>query len=479
MLASNKTKIVCTIGPASDSTEIMLQMLHAGMNIARLNFAHGDFAWHKKAINNLRSAASIAGKRLTIMADLPGPKIRIGQLADEPITLNQGDAFTLTTNNIIGNRQRVFVPFPSLPKIVKPGNVLFLNDGIIQLKVVRINGNEIHCRLLVGGELHSHKGLNMPGIDLDISAFTENDHNCLRFALENGIDAVSQSFVETSADIDAVRKASADIGHYPFIIAKIERSGALLHIDEILKSADGIMIARGDLGVETPIERIALIQKQLICKAKPFGKPVITATQMLESMVSYDRPTRAEVTDVTNAIFDGTDCVMLSEESAMGRFPVEAVKMLARIAVATEQSRADFHVRELLPDYDRSSDYHLVDIISRNVYHTAFQLAPAAVIVPTVTGYTARMISRFKLPMWIVAVNPEEATCNGLQFSYGVSPVCAPLHSANWKTFIQRLMQSEGVSDGLVVLTEGPTQDNTKTNPRLEIIDLSQSSNKR
>ena len=471
-LAPNKTKLVCTIGPASDSPEIMLQMLHAGMNIARLNFSHGDFAWHRTAIDNLHRAACIAGKGLTIMADLPGPKMRIGQLAKEPIVLKQGNAFILTTKEIIGNRQRVFVNFPRLPAVVKQGDILFLNDGIIHLVVEEVEGNDVRCRLLIGGELRSHKGLNLPGIDLGISAFTAYDHDCLKFALENGVDAVSQSFVETADDVEAVRNAAAALGRHPFIIAKIERAGALVHIDDILKAADGIMIARGDLGVETPIERIAVVQKQLISKANMVGKPVITATQMLESMVDHYRPTRAEATDVANAILDGSDCVMLSEESAMGTFPVEAVNMLTRIAAETEPCRTEVRVRETFADYVCDSDVDLVDLISRNVQYTVTLLAPTAVIVPTVTGYTARMISRFKMPVWIAAVSPEEATCQGLQFSYGVSPIHAPEHSTGWNTFSRQWVQREGLAVGLVVLAEGPSRNNLKANHRLEIIDL-------
>jgi pyruvate kinase len=472
-LAPSKTKLVCTIGPASDSPEIMLQMLHAGMNIARLNFSHGDFAWHKTAIDNLRRAARTAGKRITIMADLPGPKIRIGQLAEEPIELKRGDAFTLTTNEVIGDRHRVLVNFPRLPAVVKLGDCLFLNDGSIQLEVVKVAGDNVECRVLVGGELRSRKGLNLPGIDLGVSAFTEHDHDCLKFALENGVDAVSQSFVETPADVGAVRKAAVELGHHPFIIAKIERARALLRVDEILKAADGIMIARGDLGVEIPLETIAVVQKQLISTANIHGKPVITATQMLESMVDHCRPTRAEATDVANAVLDGTDCVMLSEESAMGKNPVEAVRMLAKIAAATEPHRIDGRLREAFADYDREGDIHLVDLISRNVQHTVAHLAPAAVIVPTASGYTARMVSRFKLPVWVAAVSPEEATCHGLQFSYGVHPVCEPEHSRDWKTFARRWVQSEGLAVGLVVLTEGPSRGNPEANHRLEIIDLS------
>jgi pyruvate kinase len=335
----NKTKIVCTIGPASESPDSIRQLLLAGMDIARLNLSHGDFAWHKTVIETLRAMALEVEKPVTIMADLPGLKIRIGQLDEEPIEVLRGDSLVLTIVEGVSNRHHVFVSFPRLPEIVGLGNILLLNDGEIQLEVVNIEATDVTCRVLVGGELRSRKGLNLPGVNLGIGAFTKHDRDCLKFALENGVDAISQSFVETAADVFSVRNAATELGFQPFIIAKIERAGALLHIDEILNAADGIMIARGDLGVETPLERIAVVQKQLISRANMLGKPVITATQMLESMVDHYHPTRAEATDVANAILDGTDCVMLSEESASGRFPVEAVTMLVKIAVETEPYR--------------------------------------------------------------------------------------------------------------------------------------------
>lgn len=468
-LPLNKTKIVCTIGPASESPEIMQRLLLAGMNIARLNFSHGDFSGHRSVIKKLREAARVAGKHLTIMADLPGPKIRIGELAEEPIELKQGDAFTLTTDETIGDRRRVYVSFLHLPSVVKPGDSLFLNDGIIQLEVIGVEGNAVECRVLVGGELRSRKGLNLPGIELGINAFTPHDQECLAFALDNGVDAVSQSFVETAADIEAVRQAATELGHHPFIIAKIERAGALKRIDEILKASDGIMVARGDLGVETPVEQMAVIQKQLIRRANLFGKPAIIATQMLESMTDHNRPTRAEATDVANAILDGTDCVMLSGESAMGIFPVEATTMLARIAAVTEPSRRDAP----LADYARDSDIHLVDLISRNVQHTVSRIDPVAVLVPTLTGHTARMTSRLRLPIWIGAASPSETTCRNLQFSYGVAPLYLPEYPGDWNTFARQWLHSENLPNGFVVLTEGPSPKNPEANPRMEIIDIS------
>ena len=445
-------------------------MIEAGMNIARLNYSHGDFAKHRTVIEDLRSVAGAAGKPLTILADLPGPKIRVGQLAQEVIELKRGDALTLTTDAIIGDQQRVSVNFPRLPAVVKPGDILFLNDGIVQLEVVKIEGNDVPCRVLVGGELRSRKGLNLPGINLGVSAFTEHDHDCLKSALENGVDAIGQSFVEGAADVDAVRKAAAALGCQPFIIAKIERSGALDHIDEILKAADGIMIARGDLGVEIPLERIAVVQKELTAKANLLGKPVITATQMLESMMDHCRPTRAEATDVANAILDGTDCVMLSEESATGRFPVEAVSMLGKIAAATEPNRINGRMHEVFADYDRVHEVPLVNLMSHNVQQTVDHLIPAAVIVSTATGHTARLISRFKLPVWIAAVSQDSATCQGLQFSYGVQPVHELEHPADWSAFARRWVQSQGLKEGQIVLIEGPSPDRPEANHRLEVI---------
>ena len=261
-LRPHKTKIVATIGPACDSPAVLEQMIQAGMSVARLNFSHGTFEEHAAQIVKLRAAAKAVGREIALMADLPGPKMRIGQLAEEPIQIVRGSPFTLTTQDIVGDAGRASMTFARLPQVVKPGDKLFLNDGIIQLEVERVDGAAVHCRVLVGGELRSRKGLNLPGIDLGISAFTERDRECLKFALEHGVDAVSQSFVELAADIHAVREAARSFGGSPLVFAKIERAGALDHIDEILSAADGIMVARGDLGVETPIERIAILQKR-------------------------------------------------------------------------------------------------------------------------------------------------------------------------------------------------------------------------
>jgi pyruvate kinase len=471
-LPANKTKIVCTIGPASHSVEVIEQMTRAGMNVARLNFSHSDFAGHKKVIDNIRAASREVGKRIAIMGDLPGPKMRIGQLADEPIELKSGDAFTLTTEQITGNTQRVSVSFSRLPQAVKPGDILYLNDGYIQIQVVSAEEKEVHCRILVGGELLSHKGLNLPDIDLGISAFTDRDHECLKFAAKQGIDAVSQSFVESAADINAVRDAGAALGYHPFVIAKIERSIPNARLDGILEAADGIMVARGDLGVEIPIERIAMDQKKLIHMANIKGKPVITATQMLESMTRNRRPTRAESTDVANAILDGTDCVMLSGESAVGKYPVESVEMLVKIAAATEPSRPSYKAREILREYNRKDDVSVRDLLTMSVETIVEHVSPALVLVPSLSGGTAKSITRFRLPVWIAAVSADEAVCQNLTFSYGIYPVHELDPPEIWNEFARNWLRSYGVDGNFVVLSTGPSPKYPQGNNRIEIIDL-------
>jgi pyruvate kinase len=471
-LPANKTKIVCTIGPASESQEVIERMIRAGMNIARLNFSHGDFSSHKKVIKAIRNAEAATERHVTIMADLPGPKMRIGQFAQEPVELNPDDTFTLTAEEIIGNGNRVSVSFSRLPHAVKPGDKLFLNDGLIELKVIKVGEKDVQCRVIAGGELRSRKGLNLPGIKLGISAFTEHDHSCLKFALEQGVDAVSQSFVETGEDIVAVRKAAGALGYKPFIIAKIERLGTLDNMDSILEAADGIMVARGDLGVEIPIEQIAAVQKKLTLQAMRLGKPVITATQMLESMTTSRRPTRAEATDVANAILDGADCVMLSGESALGKYPVDSVSMLARIAAAIEPHRTHYYLQERLAAFGRDRKVSVPDLIALSVQTTLERSSPATVIIPTLSGATARSITRFRLPVWITSVCPSRAVCKGLQFSYGVYPVHEPEYQEDWNAFARQWLESHGMTERLVVLTEGPSPKHPESNHRMELIEL-------
>jgi len=469
-LPNHKTKLIATIGPASDSPAMLERLMHAGLDVARLNFSHGEFRGHGEAIARIRAAARATGRRVAILADLPGPKMRLGRIEPEPIQLHPGDSFTLTTRDVVGDARRVSINFERLPRVVKPGDLLFLNDGLVQLQVERVAGDDVHCKVSVGGELRSRKGLNLPGIDLGISAFTAHDRACLEFALGHGVDAVSQSFVETAADVEAVRAAARAFGKQPFLIAKIERAAALTHFDEILEAADGIMVARGDLGVEVPLEEIAVTQKQLIARANLAGKPVITATQMLESMVTSRLPTRAEATDVANAILDGTDCVMLSGESAMGAHPEEAVAMLAKIAAATEphRSRAGLSaLRDLIDEQPRSS---AAEKIASVVEHALQTVSCAVVFVPTRSGATARRISRFKPSVWIASPSESGGTCQGLVFSYGVWPIEVAEEPSEWRDFARRWLHEQQVPGDIAMLVAGPSPRSPDASHRIEFL---------
>src|SRR5438067_4478193 len=471
-LPAHKTKIVATIGPVSESPEMLARLIHAGLDVARLNFSHGSPAKHAEVIQRIREAARETGRRVAIMADLPGPKLRLGKIDPEPIQLLPGARFTLTSEDIVGDAQRASTTFQQLSRVVKPRDRIFLNDGLVQLLVDRVAGNDVECTVVVGGELRSRKGLNLPGVDLGISAFTENDRACLEFALEHGVDAVSQSFVERATDVHAVRTAAAKMGRQPFIIAKIERTDALAHFDEILAAADGIMIARGDLGVEVPIEEIAYIQKQLIAKTNLAGQPVITATQMLESMVSSRLPTRAEATDVANAILDGTDCVMLSGESAVGKFPEESVTMLAKIAAFTEThrpSRSFAAQRDFLQEKMTTISG---DRMASVVEHALETVPCDLLLVPTRGGTVARAISRCKPPVWIIAPSSDPAVCQKLAFSYGVHPVDLGEEPDDWRQWAAHWLRENGITGQRVMLVAGPSPRNPNANYRIELMRL-------
>jgi pyruvate kinase len=471
-LPDHKTRIVATIGPASRSEATLRALVDAGMDVARLNLSHGEPAGHAEVIATLRRVADAAGRRVAILADLPGPKLRIGRFASEPVELRPGEPFTLSANEETGDVRRVSVSFRSLPEVVHPGDRLSLADGTVQLQVERVRGTDVACTVVVGGELRSRKGLNLPGIDLGVRAFTEHDRALLAFALDHGVDAVSQSFVEGAADVEAVRQAASARGRQPFVVAKIERARALERLDEILDAADGVMIARGDLGVEVAIERIAVIQKDIMRRANRRGRPVITATQLLESMTTNRIPTRAEATDVANAILDGTDCVMLSGESAIGRFPVESVAMLGRIAAATEPTRRRPPVRELFEGVDLAAQVRPEHLAALGLEAAFAYAEPAAVFVPTRSGASARRISALRLPVWTVAVSPDPRTCQQLAFSYGVVPLHEPDDPESWNDFVKAFVSRHQLPGRLAFLTQGPSRKHPDTNHRFEIVAL-------
>jgi pyruvate kinase len=344
---------------------------------------------------------------------------------------------------------------------------------LVQLLVDHVTGSEVQCNVAVGGELRSKKGLNLPGINLGIGAFTEHDRACLEFALKQGVDAVSQSFVESAADIEAVRAAAHALGKPPFIIAKIERSDALRNFDEILKVTDGIMVARGDLGVEVPIQEMAILQKQLIAKACLAGKPVITATQMLESMTHSRLPTRAEATDVANAILDGTDCIMLSGESAMGQYPEEAVAMLANIAAYTEAHRPPTRPNDTGCTSSLRAPTTAAEAMALVVEHALETIPCAALFVPTRTGTTARLISRYHPQVWTVALGRELAVCQGLAFSYGVHAIHLAQEPENWGEFARQWLRENGIAGEVAMLAAGPSARDANANHRIEFLRIS------
>jgi len=480
-LPKHKTRIVCTIGPASQASGTLERMIRQGMDVARLNLAHGDIESHRSTIAAIRTAAELVGRRVSLLADLPGPKLRVGRLPGDQIELERGQLVRLVafanetpgepakqTGDETVRRSRIQeVPFdlPALPASLKPGDDVFLDDGLIQLRIrndpapTRSRGSDGRghlAKVLLGGTLRSRDGIALPGIHLDIPAFTAPDRELLAFALAEGVDAIGVSFVEGPEDVARVREAATALGGDPFIIAKIERAQAMERIESVLALADGIMVARGDLGVDIPLERIAVAQKTLIRRANAAGRPVITATQMLESMTVHRRPTRAEVTDVTNAILDGTDCVMLSEETAMGRHPVEAVATMRRIAETTE--------RHLSTPQPPSSDViSVAGVLAQQAAVMADQLNVPYIIAPTETGATARAIARVRPRAWIIAFSPSEETCRRLQFSRGVYPVFVR-REVDWHGIARRWWHEQGLKPGLAVLI----QDNR----RLEVIDL-------
>jgi pyruvate kinase len=411
-----RTKIVCTIGPASASENILKGLIQGGMNVARLNFSHGDYAFHGRVINLIRRLERRLHRPVAILQDLPGPKIRIGAIAGDRVRLQSRRPFVLTTRTIVGNQDSISVNYKGLAKSVKKGDPILLGDGEIELEVVKVGKHSVTCRVTVGGILGSHKGIHFPQSSLNIRALTTHDKQDLAFGIEHKVDMIALSFVRNSDDIVYARQEMKKRGAAIPIIAKIEKHEALEQIDAILEQVDGIMVARGDLGLEIPLQKIPAMQKMMIRKANALGKPVITATQMLRSMVQNPRPTRAEVADIANAILDGTDALMLSEESAAGDYPVEAVRTMVQVAEETEQI--------LEPRYEFARGKKSIpEAISFAAVSLARDLKVAAFLIPTSSGSTARMIARYRPQTPIIAISPEPQTIKTLCLVWGVYPV--------------------------------------------------------
>jgi pyruvate kinase len=398
-----------------------------GMNVARLNFAHGTLDGHRQIIRRIRSVAEKLQRHCMIMADLPGPKIRIGKLLKEPLLLETGDDVVLTVKDLAGTADQIPVEYKQLPESVTPGNLIFLNDGFIQLQVEKVLGEEVFCRTVIGGPLLSHKGLSIPGVRIVADAVSERDLEFVAFALQEEVEAFGVSFAETGEDILKVKRFAKEKGQSAYVVAKIERAEAIENFDGILSAADAIMIARGDLGVQIPLEDVPVVQKRLIHQANLLGRPVITATQMLVSMTENIRPTRAEVSDVANAVLDGTDAVMLSEETAIGRYPVEAVEMIGKIALSAERERKAIRALADLPAHFRSragsGNAAVEDVFTLNAIESADALQARYILTRTQGRAAPCLISRFRPDCWILSHGGDEKTKNFLALSYGVHPV--------------------------------------------------------
>src|SRR5712691_1737524 len=410
-------KIVCTLGPASDSADMIERLMRAGMDVARLNFSHGTHEEHARTIKRLREASARLSKPIGILADLQGPKIRTGALVDgQHVQLRSGQRFTISTLDRPGTSAGVSTTYKRLPRDVSRGNRILLGDGLIELRVLSTTSNSVLCQVVNGGELGEHKGINLPGVKLRIPAVTARDRNDLAFALRHGANFIAVSFVRSAEDVLLAKSAVTRARKNVPIIAKLEKPEAIENLDAILRVADGVMVARGDLGVEMSPERVPVVQKTIIKRAREFRRPVITATQMLESMTENPRPTRAEASDVANAIFDGSDAVMLSAETATGKYPVEAVDMMARVIEEAEASIKEF------PRPAAQEQLKVAGTVAELVCHASRELHMKLIAVFTHSGFTARLVSRYRPLVPIVAFSPEAETRRRMALIWGVCP---------------------------------------------------------
>ncbi|CAH1059152.1 pyruvate kinase [Paenibacillus pseudetheri] len=452
-----KSKIVCTIGPASESLENIKKLILAGMNVARLNFSHGDFEEHGARIKTIRQASKELNKTVAILLDTKGPEIRTGKLEVEPIELVQDEYLTLTTEEILGTQERISITYSELPNDVQVGSTILIDDGLIGLTVVDIQGTEIKTRIVNGGTIKSKKGVNVPGVNISLPGITEKDTNDILFGIEQDIDFIAASFVRKASDVQEIRELlSKNNASHIQIISKIENQQGVDNLDEILEASDGLMVARGDLGVEIPAEDVPLAQKLMIQKCNVAGKPVITATQMLDSMQRNPRPTRAEASDVANAIFDGTDAIMLSGETAAGKYPVESVLTMSRIA---EKAESALDHREIFSKQQTAQETTVTEAISQSVAISALDLNAKAILSSTVTGHTARVVSKYRPKAPIIAVTTQERTMRQLSLVWGVTPVFGKVATSTdelLETAIQGGKDSGLVQAGdLVVITAG------------------------
>lgn len=453
-----KTKIVCTIGPATDDDKILREMMLAGMNVARFNFSHGDYDIHKNRFEQVTRLRKELGIPVATMLDTRGPEIRLGKFVDnKPVEVYDGDSFILTTEDVPCTAERASITFKGLPADVSVGTRILINDGVIELKAEKITATDIFCKVISGGTLSNNKGVNVPGVELSMPYLSERDMSDLEFGSKLGFDFIAASFVRSSADINYLKKFTKSLGwSTPRIIAKIENMDGVNNIDEIIDASDGIMVARGDMGVEIPFEQIPAIQKAIIEKGYLAGKQVITATQMLESMITNPRPTRAEITDVANAIYDGTSAIMLSGETAAGKHPVEAVSTMALIAETTEK---DINYISRLSKRPISMVKNRTNAISHAAVTTAHDIEAKAVITVTKSGSTARNLSKFRPSCMIIGCTPSETVLRQMSMSWGVYPVLMDEKENTDELFYCAVKAAEAagyISKGdVVVLTAG------------------------
>lgn len=475
-----KTKIVCTIGPASSSEEGLRALFEAGMDVARLNFSHGTQEEHGRVIGRIRALSGELGRPVGILQDLCGPKIRVGPLRASSILLRNGDRIVLTSEEIAGDERRIGISYARLAQDVRPGETILINDGALALEVVSAKKDGLLCEVKQGGALLPSKGVNFPDSRLQVDALTPKDQEDLLFGIEQGVDWVALSFVRGPEDLSEVMKILRAHGADTPVIAKIEKQEALGCLEEIVAIADGVMVARGDLGVEAALEEVPLAQKRIIARCNRMGKPVITATQMLESMREHPYPTRAEVSDVANAIFDGTDAVMLSQETAIGDFPAESVRMMARIAEKTEAALTHGGaLRERGGEGERGS---VSDAISHATCAAAADLNAAGIITCTMSGSTARMVARYRPRSPILAVSPNQATRNRLCLSWGVVPM--PLEQVRDSDEMVAQSVDAALRAGLVkkgdrvIITAGIPLERTGTTNLLRVYDIPEEQDK-
>lgn len=444
-----RAKIVCTIGPAVSSPEKIAQLIDAGMNMARLNLSHGTTTDHEKSFNAIRAAAKSKDQPIAILVDLQGPKIRLGKFQGGPYLLAVGDKFTITTEEMLGDKNKASTTYKDLPKDCQVGDQLLINDGKVELEVLSKNNSTVETKVLVGGEISNNKGINLPGVAVSAPALTEKDAEDLRWGLKMGADFIALSFVRSAKDIDGVKKIMTEMNVQIPVIAKIEKPQAIKNIVEIVAAFDGVMVARGDLGVELPIEDVPMLQKQCVTLARENAKPVIVATQMLESMINNSTPTRAEATDCANAVLDGADALMLSGETSVGEFPLEAVKVMARIIERTEQVA----LNQISPLQHNPSTKG--GAITKAATEVGAQVDAKYLIAFTQSGDSARRMSRLRSPIPILAMTPDQSTLNRLSITWGVEPMLAPMVKHTDEMVMQvdnLLINSHRVKRGELVL---------------------------